>query len=235
MKIAVISDIHGFSLALERVLDDIAQEPGIDQIVVAGDLVESGPDPVGVVERLRSLDCVVLQGNTDRDLAAGTRTSALARWTMDQLGPERLGWLAGLPFSHRVHAPGSIDPMQDVLTVHANPFDMDRAILPDAGHHELRELIGDTPCAVLAFGHIHLAYQRTFERIQLLDVSAVGNSRDGDLASRWGLITWQDDRQNWQAALRKVAYPLAETEQQMKSCGMPNADKHVTTLRKATY
>ena len=51
MKIAILSDIHGNSLALDAVLSDLKKEE-IDGYWILGDLVALGPDPVGVLERI---------------------------------------------------------------------------------------------------------------------------------------------------------------------------------------
>jgi predicted phosphodiesterase len=235
MKIAVLSDIHGFSLAFDRVLEDIQSVPGIDQIVIAGDLCEGGPDPKGVLDRIASLEAVVLQGNTDRDLANADRSSASAQFTMDQIGDEGLAYLRSLPFPHRVTPPDSDDPWDELLVVHANPFDQDRHVPPDAGAHELRELIGDTEAAVIAFGHLHIAYIRDLERTTLIDVSAVGNPKDRDLRSKWGLIEWSSQRRRWISTLHYVDYPLEETIEQIRKSGIPNPEKKIETLKKASY
>jgi predicted phosphodiesterase len=235
MRVAVLSDIHGFSIALDRVLDDIKQEPDIDQIVIAGDLCEEGPDPAGVLERISTLDAIVLQGNTDRDIANKARSSNGARYTMEQLGKEGLRYLRELPFSKRISPPGGVAPADDLLVVHANPFDQDRHIRPDAGRQELRELIGDTQASVIAFGHLHVAYVRNLLHVTLIDVSAVGNPKDNDMRSKWGLIEWDETEREWTAALRYVDYPMEETEVQILASDMPNAKKVLNKLRKASY
>jgi predicted phosphodiesterase len=235
MRVAVLSDIHGFSIALDRVLDDIKQEPDIDQIVIAGDLCEEGPDPAGVLERISTLDAIVLQGNTDRDIANKARSSNGARYTMEQLGKEGLRYLRELPFSKRISPPGGVAPADDLLVVHANPFDQDRHIRPDAGRQELRELIGDTQASVIAFGHLHVAYVRNLLHVTLIDVSAVGNPKDNDMRSKWGLIEWDETEREWTATLRYVDYPMEETEAQILASDMPNAKKVLNKLRKASY
>lgn len=235
MKVAVISDIHGYSLALDRVLADIAAEPGIDRIIAAGDLAEGGPDPAGAVDRLRQEGIPSVQGNTDRDLAAGVRGSAPARWVSNQLGAERLAWLGSLPFELRVSPNGTADPTDDLLVVHANPRDMDRHMHPGFSEREALELIGGTTAAVIAFGHLHIAYQRLVETTQLIDVSAVGNPKDEDLRSKWGLITWDADAHTWSTELRYVEYPLEETVAQLKSTGYPNWQKAAKKLERASY
>lgn len=235
MKIAILSDIHGFSIALRDVLDDIESVPGVERIIAAGDLCETGPDPAGVLEMLDDRAVELIQGNTDRDLANGERTSDAARWTMNQLGGDGLAFLRQLPFDLRISPPGGRPLDDDLLVVHANPFDEDRHIPPWASDRELRELIGDTPASVIAFGHLHIAYQRTFDGVQLLDVSAVGNPKDDDLRSKWGLCTWDEVTRTWTTELRYVRYPLDETIAQIEESGMPKPSKVIRKLVHASY
>lgn len=235
MKVAVISDIHGYSLALESVLADIGREPGIDHVVAAGDLCEGGPDPRGVLRILeeRAIQCI--RGNTDRDLVEGMRSSRRATWVTEELGDEGLNHLASLPFDVRIHPPGGRERDDDLLVVHANPFDEYRQLPPSASDAELREILGDTRAAVIAFGHIHIAYQRVIDGTQLIDVSAVGNPKDEDFRSKWGLCTWDQHTVRWTTELRYVPYPLEATLAQMEASGMPNWSKAATKLQRATY
>ncbi len=234
LRIAVISDIHGYSLALDRVLDDIAHH-NVDQVVVAGDLVEGGPDPVGVLDRVLGLDCPVIQGNTDYDIAKRHRDSRSAAWTERQIGTEGRNWLLNLPFEHRVTPPGANSPWHDLLVVHANPTDFSRAMEPDASEEELGLLIGKTKAAVIAFGHIHIAYTRQVGRMQLIDVSAVGNPKDHDLRSKWGLMSWNPEDMAWTTELHYVDYPLEGTEYQLRTSGIPQAEKKIRKLKEASY
>jgi putative phosphoesterase len=235
MKVAVISDIHGYSLALESVLADIAAEPGVERIIAAGDLAEGGPDPATVVDRLQEAGIPSVQGNTDRDLAAGARTSTPARWVSRLLGKDRLAWLGSLPFEIRITPDGATSPASDLLIVHANPQDMDRHMAPDMSAREVRELLGETEAAVVVFGHLHIAYQRVVDGVQLIDVSAVGNPKDEDLRSKWGLMQWDAASRSWSTELRYVEYPLAETIDQLRSSGYPNWRKAARKLERASY
>lgn len=235
MKIAVMSDIHGFSIALERVLASIAAEPGIDRIIAAGDLCEGGPDPAGVLCILQDRRVEVLQGNTDRDLARNTRTSDPARWVSAQIGQEGLTFLSKLPFDIRITPPGGSSPDDDLLVVHANPRDQDQHLDPALSDRELHDIIGSTRASVIAFGHIHIAYIRDLNGTTLIDVSAVGNPKDEDLRSKWGMISWNPVTAKWSAELRYVPYPVEETIHQIESSGMPNPRKVIRKLLKASY
>src|SRR2546429_2069559 len=74
MRIALLSDVHGNSIALDAVLADVDECGGVDEYWVLGDLVALGHDPVGVLERIASLPAVrVIRGNTDRYVVTGGR------------------------------------------------------------------------------------------------------------------------------------------------------------------
>lgn len=235
MKIAIMSDIHGFSLALDSVLADIQHQDDIDRIIAAGDLCEGGPDPQGVLERLGQHGIELLQGNTDRDLALSVRDSRSASWTARELGDERLRFLGQLPFDIRV-TPLAEPPFEhDLLVVHANPVDMDRHLGPDLPEGEVLGLIAPARAEVVAFGHIHIAYIREVGHFTLMDVSAVGNPKDEDLRSRWGLASWDEHQRRWTVELRYVDYPLDATIQQIQRSGMPNDVKVIRKLKRTSY
>lgn len=234
LDIAVISDIHGYSLALDSVLKDIADHD-IEHIIVAGDVAESGPDPLGVLQRLTERELVVVQGNTDYDIAKQNRDSKLAAWTESRIGAAGRQYLLDLPFEHRVTPPGADSPWQDLLVVHANPYDFNQAIHPDAEPDDLDYLIGKTRAGVLAFGHIHISYIRELPTMTLVDVSAVGNPKDGDLRSRWGQLTWDSESLAWSAQLHHVEYPIEETEAQILASGIPKPKKRIKKLKEANY
>lgn len=50
--LAVLADIHGNSVALQVVLDDLDSQGGADHLIVLGDLAFFGPDPMGVLNLL---------------------------------------------------------------------------------------------------------------------------------------------------------------------------------------
>jgi predicted phosphodiesterase len=238
MRIAVMSDIHGFSIALEQVLADIDATGPYDEIIVAGDLCEVGPDPAGVLEILQSRELTILMGNTDFDIVEaarfGTASGAIA-YAIEQIGDEGVNYLAALPFSRRITPPGGNTPANDLLAVHANPHNLIERLAPEMSDRELREVIGDTVAEVIVFGHYHVCYTRKVDEFLLVDVSAVGNPKDGDLRCKYGVLTWDEVQRTWSAELRKLEYPLAETEEQILSSPLPNPEKVLKKLKKASY
>lgn len=68
MAIFVVSDIHGHARAFDRALE-LAQPGSDDTVFVLGDMVDRGPDPLGVIDMVRALPNVrVLMGNHEEML-----------------------------------------------------------------------------------------------------------------------------------------------------------------------
>lgn len=238
MRIAVMSDIHGFNLALAHVLADIDAGGPFAETIVAGDLCEVGPAPAEVIGLLRSRNVTVLQGNTDFDVVEGARfgdATASHRYVIEQIGPDGVDYLAGLSFSRRITPPGRHSPEDDLLVVHANPHNLLDRFDPAMSDRELREVKGDVVAGAIAFGHIHICYVRKLDDTLLVDVSAVGNPKDGDLRCKYGILTWDETANAWSAEIRKLPYPLETTAEQILSSGLPNPEKALKKLQKASY
>jgi diadenosine tetraphosphatase ApaH/serine/threonine PP2A family protein phosphatase len=107
MKLALLSDIHANSRALEACLTH-ADSLGVQRLAVLGDTVGYGSEPAQVVQRVMTLaqqGAVVLQGN--HDVVAVTPPPVVAtsgdeggQWTHAQLSPTQRQFLAELPLTH---------------------------------------------------------------------------------------------------------------------------------------
>ncbi len=238
MRVAVLSDIHGFSLALETVLADLDTQGPFDEIVVAGDLCEVGPAPAEVLTILQSRSFTVLTGNTDADIveeATSGWSRGSVRFALDQIGPSGVDYLADLPFSCRVTPPNAQSRADDLLVVHANPHNLLDRLTPDASDLEIREVLGDETARAIAFGHYHVSFTRRIDETLLVDVSAVGNPKDGDLRCKYGILTWNATAHTWSAEIRKLPYPLEATETQILASALPNPQKAIAKLKRASY
>jgi bis(5'-nucleosyl)-tetraphosphatase (symmetrical) len=121
MALYAIGDVQGCNAELGSLLAAIRFSADRDQLWFVGDLVNRGPDSLGVLRRIRSLGdaATVTLGNHDLHLLAVAFGAAPTRED-DTLGevlaaPERdalLEWLAGLPLFHD-------DPALNVCMLHA--------------------------------------------------------------------------------------------------------------------
>jgi predicted MPP superfamily phosphohydrolase len=50
-----IGDVHGMRAELEQLLENVQYDPASDQLVLLGDLVDRGPEPVQVVALVKAL------------------------------------------------------------------------------------------------------------------------------------------------------------------------------------
>jgi predicted phosphodiesterase len=233
-----MSDIHGFDLALRTVLDDLTRRGPFDEVVVAGDLALVGPAPRIALDVLVESGFTLLTGNSERDLVEAAQADhqpAELAFALSAIGEEGVALLASLPFSRRITPPGGESPEDDLLVVHANPHDLETKLRPEMSDGELRAVLGEARAAVIAFGHHHVSYIREVGDVLLVDVSAVGNPKDGDLRCKYAVITWDDIKKTWSAEIVRLDYPVEETITEMRQSGMPDADAAIATLLRASY
>ena len=245
MRVAIFSDVHGNLPALEAVLADMQRRGPFDQIVAAGDLVWSGPWPSQVVDLVRSTATAVVQGNTDAfftrpptDIPPGKQAERFASqlaWMQEQLGPERVSYLARLPLSHCITTPGLAG--HDLLIVHATPHDQARPVVSRLSDADLDELLlvddREPSWAALAFGHVHTPFQRLWRNRLLVNVASAGLPMDGDLRAVYAVLTI--DGSGWHAEHHRVFYPVPEVTHQMRSSGMPRGKHFAERLVNASY
>ncbi|HTN53109.1 MAG TPA: metallophosphoesterase [Anaeromyxobacter sp.] len=113
VRTVVVGDVHGCLTELEALLGQVGYRGDRDRLVLLGDLLDRGPDPVGVLRRVRSLGAECLLGNHEEKHLRYAAHEARRRADphhrnpvrMDPkragehalLTPDELGWIAGLP------------------------------------------------------------------------------------------------------------------------------------------
>jgi bis(5'-nucleosyl)-tetraphosphatase (symmetrical) len=85
MATVVIGDVHG---CLEE-LDELLAHFPRDRVVLVGDLMDRGPDPVGVVRRVRERKLACVLGNHDEKHVRWARHEAKARAQPSYTNPMR--------------------------------------------------------------------------------------------------------------------------------------------------
>jgi putative phosphoesterase len=186
---AFISDIHGNLPALEAVLDELERRQARD-IFVAGDLLLGGDEPLEVWRKLQSIGARCVCGPSDLALAsvdAGAlrpqdenereKIQAFLS-TQTKLGELVKKQLAQLPRFLRI-------PMIDgseLLLVHGSPKDAFETIGHELDDEELRAMIEDDPADVVVCGGTHVAFARTLDSVQVINVGSVGAAPEGRFA-----------------------------------------------------
>ncbi len=155
--IAVLSDIHGNTWALDAVLADVKRR-GITDIINLGDSVYGSLDPAGTVDRLICAGVRSISGNQDRVLHAGSaevRRSQTYIFVAGQLGAERLDWVANLPATL---------VLGDLFACHGTPSADDVYLLETIMEHgvtlsqpdQIHEHLKNVSQSVILCGHSHV-------------------------------------------------------------------------------
>jgi predicted phosphodiesterase len=207
VRIALLSDIHGNSLALDAVLADVARQGGVDAHWVLGDLAALGHDPAGVLERLSALPGVrIIRGNTDRYVATGERPAptlaevqanpALAptlleitasfAWTQGVLSATGwLDWLGQLPLELRETLPDGTR----FLGVHAAPgTDDGPGIPPDMRDADLDGVLTGCDADLICTGHVHWVQDRRVGGRHAVNPGSVSNPPAPDLRAAYAIL-----------------------------------------------
>ena len=100
MKIAILSDIHGNTWALNEVLVDIKSK-GIETIINLGDSLNGPLDPKGTFNLLIENDVLSISGNGDRlilESLDSTSKFKTMEYVKTQIDNDVIDWLKRLPF-----------------------------------------------------------------------------------------------------------------------------------------
>lgn len=214
-RLALFGDVHGNMRALGAVLDAIA-EAGIAQGACTGDLVMRGDEPEACVTELRTRGWPCVMGNTDLKVsqrpdpdpdhpkaeAVGSRA-----WTLNQLSPKSLAYLAGLPMTVRLKLKSLT-----VVLMHGGPDDPRAALDAHTPERELARLVtrlGNPDCIVN--GHTHEPLVRDVGGCVFVNPGSVGEAHKGDRRPRWAWI--EARRSGISAHLERVPDKLALVRQ----------------------
>lgn len=245
MRVAVISDTHGNLFALDAVLADIDATGPFDEVVMAGDFAFGGPFPAECVARIRERGFRAVRGNTDEFIVEvatdGARPAtgateaqrhspaqiATDRWAVERMTAEQIEYLAALPLSLTIP-----DERGEALTVvHATPWSSHDVLAPDAPDDLVAQVLDAAGTAALAYGHIHVAYERHLNGRLLAAVGSVSLPFDGDQRAAYAVFTRTAD--GWSVDLRRVAYDVDAAIEATLRSGMLNAEGFAATLRTA--
>lgn len=227
MKIALLSDIHGNSVALDAVLADVAEQGGVDGYWILGDLVAIGHDPVGTLERLTRLPNVrFVRGNTDRYIFAEDRpfpsmaeteidirlmpilveVAGSMAWTQGALNAKGwLDWLAQLPLEMEVTLPDGTR----FLGVHATPgSDAGDGVAPKMSDDEIASALEGCEADLICVGHTHYPVNRRVGRWHVVNLGSLSNPQitESDLRASYVILT--ADKTGYQIEHRRVAYDI---------------------------
>ena len=234
-RLAVLADIHGNLAALEAVQADLAQF-SVDQVVVAGDVINWGPCSAEVAARVLEAGWAVIRGNnefylldygTPRAPAAWADTNqwALLPWLQQQLPAPWPALIAAWPDTLSLH----FRDAPPVRVVHGSPRANNEPIFIGDAEADVAKMLAGVDESVVIAAHTHLPLARHIangagRRWQVLNPGSVGVPLDGRFLARYLLL--EGDSSGWRPSFRTVpsdpAPVLAAFERQgfLESCGV---------------
>ena len=238
-RLALLADVHGNGPALQAVLDALhAHRPYL--LIVAGDLI-GGPHQEEVIARLRDGGALIVRGNGEDYLARledGSappewhthRQFAMGRWAYQNLRPETLDYLRGLPERVTIELPGA----QPVCVFHGAPGHTSTHLHPDLNPGRLDRAWEEIPGASFVCGHSHIPWQAACDGRLALNPGAVSEPEGGPIEAQFALLDW--DGQRWQPSFHCVPYDLDAFERDYIQRGVlatgPLARAHLANMRR---
>ena len=218
MRVAIISDIHGNLAAFEAVLDHIATQQ-VDQVVINGDIINTGPDSLACLELAYRTGYPMLAGNHERYIHDFDQPSRALDWTGDiwrpslwtaeQLGAERRAALHDLPTSLQVDA--------DLLIVHASLRHDQDSVFAATPNRELNAMFPGDPPRTIVRSHNHMPQFRPWGLRMIVTTGAVGQPLDGNPWAKYALAERHAD--GWQIKHRVVPYDIEATVRRFRESG----------------
>jgi len=191
MQYLVLSDIHANASALEAVLDAACW----DRVLFLGDAVNYGPNPDVVMNRLRELPGLFLQGNHDRkisemnpDTQASTQAELWAKWTRRKLSTDNLTFLRQLDNS--IH----FEQRNRSFLLHHGNFEVDRfpnfggRLWPDSRASVFTALAEQYPEDCVLHGHTHVQFEREWMETIFANPGSVGQPRLGQPEACYAIL-----------------------------------------------
>jgi len=210
-RLAVLADIHGNLPALEAVLADLAQFD-VDQVIVAGDVINWGPFSAQVLGRVAAAGWAVIRGNNEDYLLDYETQRAPAAWS-DRAQWPLLPWLqrqldgrahqliAAWPDSLSLRFPAA----PPIRVVHGSPRSHSEAIYSISTEAEVTAMLAGVDEPVVITGHTHLPLDRVVGRWRVFNPGSVGVPLQRVHCAEYLLLESDCAAHTWRPTFRQVA------------------------------
>lgn len=209
MRIAIFTDIHANLPAFEAALDHVARQ-NVDQLILAGDIVNGAPDSDLCWRLAKSLHCPMLWGNHEGYIAhygtpqadpqwAGERFAPV-RWAVNQLSEAERDEIRALPRSYR--PPGT----EDLLILHASLRSDRDSVSPYTPEETLALMFPHVQENLIVRGHNHLCQIRLWGDRTIVTAGSVGLPLNCHIAAQYVIV--EQRRGGWHIQHQAVAYDV---------------------------
>lgn len=231
IKLAIISDIHGNSVALEEVLKD-AKLNNVDEYIFSGDLVNDLPFGNETLEIVKKTSDKVLKGNKEQYLIEFEEEKydwdniqfRNTKFMYNELTHENREYIRNLPHVMNLEYEGV-----KLLIAHGSPKSVEELL-----NHRFKELIekyvDELDADALIFGHTHEAmwYEYINDKL-VLNAGCAGVSPHYIGKAEYVILSINDGKIE-NIDLRLVDYDIEKVKQKIIESGILEEDKVLMNL-----
>ena len=235
IKIALLSDIHGNTTALEAVLAD-AKRAGVEEYWLLGDVLMPGTGRRHLLNLLEELPITVqilgnwedslwraMKGLLDPSRASHRYLMRLCQYILEEIRPEEIESMQSLPM--QVHR--EVSGLRVGITHHLPDKNWGRELIHIGDQKDFDCLVSNPPCDIAVYGHIHQQFFRYGSGGEfILNPGSIGqpfflqaNLRK-DLRAMYAILEF-DDRGLKDVDFRRVTYDIERELQLAKDLKLP--------------
>jgi len=219
--VAVVSDVHANTVALEAVLAELVpREP--DLIVFGGDLTW-GPEPEETLALVAALEppTIFVRGNADRMLVEeGDEPSERKPWLLERHSPPALAHVATFVEQATVEVAG----LGRVRFCHGSPRSDEELVTPETPEARVRAFTEGVQEQVLITAHTHLQFDRRVAGIRSINPGSVGMAYGVEPGRACWAILGPD------VELRQTRFSVERAAERYRSSGDPAAERMIRML-----
>ena len=223
-RVAVVGDVHGNTVALAAVLDELRAED-VDLVVWTGDL-SWGPEPTATLDLVRAAGhpSLFVRGNAERalrELEDGTiaEPSERERWMLDAHSADDLDLARSFEHSQSVE----IEGLGATYFAHGSPRSDEELLTARTPEERVAAATAEIVERVLVTGHTHSQYDREVAGIRAVNPGSVGMPYEGRPGAYWALL-------GPDVELRRTEYDLDAAIARLRASGIPDPDQLVEVL-----
>ena len=235
IKIALLSDIHGNTTALEAVLAD-AKRAGVEEYWLLGDVLMPGTGRRHLLNLLEELPITVqilgnwedslwraMKGLLDPSRASHRYLMRHCQYILEEIRPEEIESMQSLPM--QVHR--EVSGLRVGITHHLPDKNWGRELIHIGDQKDFDCLVSNPPCDIAVYGHIHQQFFRYGSGGELiLNPGSIGqpfflqaNLRK-DLRAMYAILEF-DDRGLKDVDFRRVTYDIERELKLAKDLKLP--------------
>lgn len=226
MKIAVLSDIHGNYVALQRCID-YALEQGIDTFVFLGDYVGELAYPQKTMELLYSLkekyNCFFIKGNKEdywinynvngeQGWKEFDSTTGALYYAYHNLQPRDLEFFKSLSFKDELEFEGC----QPITICHGSPSRVNEKLLPN--NEKTFFLMEQDRNSYILCGHTHIQEKIEHNGKLVLNAGSVGVSLHGDGKAQFMIMN--GNAETWEYEFISLEYDVEKVIEDLHASGL---------------